>query len=143
MGQKSYKQFLGLPRQLSDISDPDEPVPPEKLDNLQRLMSWIFGDRTRLPVIKESRDITNLLTHVVAVPSAVQYLDDTRDLQAAYERTDGEEVMLRKLLTEANSKLERALGNAHRYPLPEVVGEIEKCEKTVRALLKSVRDADA
>ena len=143
VGQRNIKQFLGLPRRITDINDLDEPVPSTRLDNLQKLMSWIFGDRTRLPVIKESRDITNTLAHVVAVPEAVEYLDATRDLIAAYERTDGEEVMLRKLLVDANTKLERALGLAHRYPLPEVVGEIEKCEKTVRALLKSVRDADA
>jgi hypothetical protein len=57
----------------------------------------------------------------------------------AYERTDGEEKMLLRFLNTANLKLEGALGVAHRHKTLEVVSEVEKCEQTVKALLKIVR----
>jgi hypothetical protein len=139
MGQGNIKQFLGLPKRTKDINL-DEPVPREKLANLKSLISWIFGEGKYLPVIKESRDITNFLSHVVVSPEAVNYLEDSRDLSGAYDRTDGEEKMLLKYLIGANSKLETALGIAHRHKTFEVVAQAEKCEQTVKALLKIVRD---
>ena len=102
MGQGNIKQFLGLPKRTKDI-DLDEPVPREKLANLKSLISWIFGEGKYLPVIRESRDITNFLSHVVVSPEAVNYLENSRDLAGAYDRTDGEEKMLLKYMIGANS----------------------------------------
>lgn len=108
------KQFLGLPRKTKDINFED-PVSIERLPNLKNLLSWVFGKNGKLPVIKESRDITSLLTHVLGSSEAAQYLENTRDLTAAYDRTDGEEKMLLRYLATANTKLEVALGIAHRH----------------------------
>ena len=66
-------------------------------------------------------DITNYLSTVVGSKSAIEYLRRTRNLVEAYDLTDGEEVMLQKLLRTANSKLEKALGVAHRHRSAEVV----------------------
>ncbi len=139
IGQGNIKQFLGLPKRTKDINL-DEPVLRERLGDLKSLLSWIFGDGKYLPVIKESRDITNFLSHVVISSEAVKYLESTRDLAGAYDRTDGEEKMLLKYLTGANSKLETTLGIAHRHKTFEVVTQSEKCEQTVKTLLKIVRD---
>jgi hypothetical protein len=139
MGQGNIKQFLGLPKRTKDI-DLNQPVPTEKLVNLRSLISWIFGEGKYLPVIRESRDITNFLSHVVMSAEAVSYLENTRDLLGAYDRSDGEEKMLLKYMMGANSKLETALGIAHRHRTFEVVTQAEKCEQTVKALLKIVRD---
>ena len=141
IGQGNIKRFLGLPRRLSEVN-PDEPVTTDKLGNLKSLVSWVFGDGKRGPVIYESRDITNYLSHIVANPEAIKYLENTRDLMGAYDLSDGEETMLLKYLGVANSKLEKALGVAHRHRIPEVVLEIEKCEQTVKTLLKIARGTD-
>lgn len=141
VGQGKIKQYLGLPKKLSEVS-PDEPVAPDNLANLRILISWIFGDGKKDRVITESRDITNYLSHIVTSPEAVLYLEKTRDLTGAYERTDGEEKMLLKYLNTANLKLEGALGVVHRHKKPEVISEIEKCENTVKALLKLARSTD-
>jgi hypothetical protein len=50
--------------------------------------------------------------------------------------------MLLKYLADADSKLEKALGVVHRHRIPDVLSEIEKCEETVKALLKIVRSTD-
>ena len=139
IGQANVKQFLGLPRRTKDINF-DDPVSIERLPNLKNLLSWVFGENGKLPVIKESRDITNLLTHVLGSPEAVQYLENTRDLAAAYDRTDGEEKMLLKYLATANTKLEVALGIAHRHKTFEALSQVQKCEQTVAALLNTLKD---
>jgi len=139
LGQGNIKQFLGLPKKIKD-TDIEEPVPQDNLSNLNDLISWVFGDSKYRPVIKESRDITNYLSHVVASFEAVNYLRDRRDLIGAYDRTDGEERMLLKYLNAANSKLEAALGIAHRHRTFEVIAQAERCEQTAKTLLKTVTE---
>jgi hypothetical protein len=139
IGQGNIKRFLGLPRRLSDV-DFNEPIAIEYLENLKALVSWIFGDGKKAPVISESRDITNYLSHIVASPEAVAFLENTRDLHGAFDLSDGEEQMLLRYLHLANLKLEKALSVAHRHKIPDVVLEVEKCEQTVETLLKVVRD---
>ena len=141
IGLGNIKRFLGLPRKLSEVN-PDEPVAIEKLENLRSLVSWVFGDGKQERVITDSRYITRYLSYIVTSSEAVSYLERTCDLKGAYERTDGEEKMLLKYLNKANLKLEGALGVAHRHKTPEVISEVEKCEHTVKALLKIVRSTD-
>lgn len=139
LGQGNIKQFLGLPKKTKDTSI-EEPVPADKLEHLKDILSWIFGDAKYLPAIKESRDITNYLSHVVASSEAVRYLKERRDLTGAYDRTDGEEKMLLKYLNAANSKLEAALGIAHRHRTLEVIAQAERCELTAKTLVKTVKE---
>jgi hypothetical protein len=135
VGQVNVKRYLGLPVKLKDVSS-ESPVPKEKITELGNLLSWLFGEGKKVTrVIKESRDITNKLVHVVASPYAIKYLEKTRDLSEAFERSNGEETMLLRTLSQANSKLEQALGVAHRYKSTEVVGEVEKCVETAGRLL--------
>jgi hypothetical protein len=151
IGQKSIKFFLGWSKGAPDSGqlkglrleeiELDSPVPESHLKNLRELLSWLYGEGNKArPVIHESRDITNYLSSVVASPSAVEYLRRTRNLVEAYELTDGEEVMLQRLLRTANTKLERALGIAHRHKTPDVVEEIKKCHETTVRLVESVKD---
>jgi len=141
VGLGNIKRFLGLPRKLSD-ADADEPVGRENLTNLKRLVSWLFGDGERGAAIRESRDITNYLSHVVGNAEAIGYLESTGDLLGAYDLSDGEQTMLLKYLRAANAKLEKALGVVHRHRIPEVLLEIEKCAQTVQALLQTARGTD-
>jgi hypothetical protein len=139
VGLRNIKRFLSLPTKFSD-TNLDTPVPQQSLRNLENLISWIFGDGRKQRVIQESRDITEYLTHVVASAEALEYLENSRDLLAAYDRTDGEEKMLLKYLAAANSKLETALGIAHRHKTFEVITQAEKCEQTVKTLVKTVKE---
>jgi hypothetical protein len=141
VGQGNIKRFLGLPKKLSEVNV-NAPVPSSTLENLKNLLSWVFGDGKKRAVINESRDITTYLSHIVASSEAVSYLEKTRDLVGAYDRTDGEEKMVLRYLSTANSKLEWALGIAHRHKTLDVTMEVEKCEKTVQALLKTLRESN-
>ena len=119
----------------------DTPIPDSHLENLRDFLSWIYGEGTKvLPVIKESRDITSFLTHVVASEKAVEYLRTTRDLHEAYDLTDGEEAMVRRLLGTANTKLEKVLGVVHRHKTADVIAEAKKCAATANRVLKTVQE---
>lgn len=151
IGQKNIKSYLGWTKAVPETGkiktmpldeiELGSPVDDEHLPNLRNLLSWLFGEGSKvLPVIKESRNITDYLQHVVASPKAVDYLQDTRNLVEAYDLTDGEEIMLRKLLKLANLKLEKALGVAHRHKTPDVIAEAEKCSETAGLLVKAVKE---
>ena len=151
IGQRNIKLFLGWSKtvptskeikslKLEEIAL-GSPVPEDHLRNLRDLLSWLYGEGSKVrPVINESRDITNYLSTVVGSKSAIEYLRRTRNLVEAYDLTDGEEVMLQKLLRTANSKLEKALGVAHRHRSAEVVDEAEKCYETASRVVKTVKE---
>lgn len=151
IGQRNIKFYLGWSKaipnsdqlrgmKLEEIAL-ESPVPQSHLRNLRDLLSWLYGEGAKVrPVINESRDITNYLSSVVGSKSAVEYLRLTRNLIEAYELTDGEEVMLQKLLRSANTKLEKALGVAHRHKTPDVIDEAEKCYETAGRIVESVKD---
>ncbi|RJQ14141.1 MAG: hypothetical protein C4560_12785 [Nitrospiraceae bacterium] len=139
IGQLPIRNYLGMGK-LKEISL-DEPIPNTKIEELKNLLSWLFGeDKNRKPVIDDSREITQYLTHVVKSPEAVEYLNKTRRLQDAYELTDGEETMLKKTLSSAGFKLEKALGIIHRHKTLEIKAEVEKCFETANRLRKTINE---
>jgi hypothetical protein len=151
IGQRNIKFFLGWSRTIPNTKQLkslrleeiklDSPVPENHLQNLRDLLSWLYGEGSKVrPAINESRDITNYLSAVVASRIAVEHLRRTRNLIEAYELTDGEEVMLQKLLRTANGKLEKALGVAHRHKTTEAIDEAEKCHETAARVVKSLKE---
>ena len=150
IGQRNIKIFLGWTKDGGNgpvkVLPLDEvplaaPIPEDHMDNLRDFLSWIYGEGSKvLPVIKDSRDITNFLSHVVASKQAVEYLRKTRDLREAYDLTDGEEAMVKRLLGLANTKLEKVLGVVHRHKTIEVIAEAEKCSDTAVRVVKTARE---
>ena len=100
----------------------------------------MFGDDRNSPVIGESRDITDYLSSVVESPGALKHLERTRNLQEAYDLSDGEEQMVLRYLAYINSKLQTVLGLAHLHKTADVISEVEKCAETVKQLLKTVKE---
>lgn len=139
-GQGSVKDYLGLEKRIQDI-DLNNPVPKNKIGNLKNIFSWLFGEGKLKPaVIKESRDITDKLSPVLRNEKAVEYLLATRDLNEAYERSDGDEELLKKYLAKANSLMERSLGFVGRYKSDDISEEITKLKdnlKSLEVLIKS------
>jgi hypothetical protein len=141
IGQGKIKRYLGLPISIKETNT-KAPTPKENIDNLKNFMSWLFGDERNKPVIKESRDITSYLSHVVESPEALKYLERTRNLLEAYDLSDGEEQMVLRYLAGANGKLQTVLGLVHRHKTEEVISEVEKCSDTVKQLLKTVKESE-
>lgn len=134
-GQNSIKEFLGLPSNLTQVNY-EKPVPAEKEENLLLLFSWLYGEGTKVArVLKESRDITNYLSHVIKSPLALDHLKTTRNLLESYERSGGEEQQLLTYLKKANANLEKSLQFIHRHKANEPVGtELDKSSDTIKTL---------
>jgi len=140
LNQQRIKQFIGLPRRLTDVNF-ETPVPEDKLDNLKDVLTWVFGDGKKQAAISDSRQIP-MLGHVVANAEAAVYLKHTNNLFEAYDRTSGEEEILLKKLVDANRNLEFSLGIAHRHKTFDVLEQTERCAKTANTLLEMVSKED-
>ena len=140
LGQGPIKEYLGISKNWSEV-DVEKPIKKSKISNLKNLFSFLFGEgKEKLPVIKESRDITGKLTHVLRLKHSADFLLQTRDLDAAYDRSDGEETLVLKQLTTANRNLETALGIVHRHKTEQVIGEVKKCKETLNQITKILEE---
>lgn len=149
IGSRPVKKFLGWQTEvkgtikslpLSEV-DLDMPVDESHLDNLHYLLRWLFGEGSKIPrAIHESRNITGSLKNVLESEQAIDHLKKTGDLKEAYELTDGEEAMVKRLLLNSNRSLERALSVAHRHRTEDVIAAVTRCEETVVQLKKSVME---
>ena len=140
LGQGPIKDYLGMPKNWSEVNV-EQPIKKAKMLNLKNLFSFLFGEgKEKLPVIKESRDITGKLTHVLRLKHSAEFLLQTRDLDAAYDRSDGEETLVLKQLTTANRNLETALGIVHRHKTEQVIGEVKKCKETLNQITRILEE---
>lgn len=133
-GQGAIKDFLGLPKRWTDIDFSKPVIPKDKLENLLMLFLWLFGDGNRKRAIKESRDITNFLSHIVQSDDAVRVLNDTWDVQAAFDISGGEEALIRTYFTRANMNLEKVLGILHRHKSDLIKKEVERSADTIETM---------
>jgi hypothetical protein len=135
LGQRPIKKHLGLPRRLPTKAV-DQLVPEEHLDELREVTVWIFGDSDRKPVIGESRDISRRLAKVIENPEALEHLRLTNDLDAAYERTGGEEQYLLRRFAAA----ERAIRDgAGLLPLYSEESDVKDAVDRLVALVDGLR----
>ena len=140
LGHGAIKDYLGIPKNWKEV-DVENPIDSSKLDNLKNFFSFLFGEgKDKYPVIKESRDITSKLSHVIRSEKAVAYLIRTRDLESAYDLSDGEEKMVLRYLAKANDQLKTVLGIVHLHKTEDVKDEAEKCHKTSQQILKTVKE---
>ena len=142
LSQRALKTFLGMPSRLpteateSIIDTPDLP-------KLRELVSWIYGDpqRGQERVIRDSRKIAERLAPVIANEKALAHLRETRDLEAAYEYSDGERNYLARQLQTADRAVERALGVAHLFIGDEEIRtRFASLKKRVDALRKQLSE---
>lgn len=138
LGQGPVKEFLGIPRRWAAV-DLDQIVPLDKQRNLVDLFSWLFGDGSHLKrVIAESRDITGKLTDILRNEEAIQYLRQTRNLDRAWERSDGERELLARYLLRGRDNLRDAAGLVPTNNHEDIRKLIEECKTAADTLLKMV-----
>ena len=110
---EGFQEYLGI-----DITQHiDSPVPADKIDNLQEVMYWILGSKSKgiKPIIKsQNPDIRNL-NQVLTKPDATQLLKSTNDLSIAYDMSlDGGDVFYQTLV-EVQIRIQKALSKISFY----------------------------
>ncbi len=137
IGQANVKAYIGLPTQL-DKTNFEQPVPTEKIENLRRLFKWLFGNEEEPAALKDSRDITNFLSPVLANEESTDYLVDTGDLREAYERSDGEEMSLVKKLRAAKSALQKSAALISTHQSDAIRKLVDECAKSLKSIQKII-----
>jgi hypothetical protein len=139
-GQGSIKRYIGLPEKWNNI-DFDKIVSTENLYKLKRVFRWIYGDGNKLSVITESRDITNKLSPVLNYDEATKYLEEYNDLEGAYDRSDGDDLLLSKYFANAIKYLDKAfILIADNGISDEGRIYIDKIKKRIKSIRKILRN---
>lgn len=115
----------------------DRIVPTESLKYFENVLTWIFGNSQtgEKPVLTDSRNITNKLSYVVNNESARNYLLKYKDLDGAFEHTNGEKEFLSKNVTKATRAIQTSLQFAYKYKNDEdLLRQVKELEELLTAL---------
>lgn len=102
LGGLEVQKFLGLSGEITA-----DPVPQDKLKNLEEFVAWSVGTKTRKAILS-SRD-QNKLEAVLSSPRALQYLRTTRDLGSALFYTEYTTAEIATQLRSASYTIEECL----------------------------------
>ncbi|MCE5340265.1 MAG: hypothetical protein LLF92_03950 [Planctomycetaceae bacterium] len=133
----SIREYIGVPSyKEANLQKPL--IPKNKLQNLEILLTWIFGNgKDKTPILTDSRKITSHLAPILADKEATKYLLDYNSLEEAYERSGGDKEFLKKKIKVATRAIKNALQTAYKYKgdkeivplwreLDEAIGELKK-----------------
>jgi hypothetical protein len=132
----SIREYLGV-EAYSKVDLDSDLITSEKSDNFKNVLTWIYGnvDTNQQPVLTDSRKITNTLSHVVTKQDAIDYLLKYKDLDGAYERTNGEREYLSKKMTDASRAMQESLKFAFKYKKDEeLLSQVSELEELIEAL---------
>jgi hypothetical protein len=104
---------------------------------LKNILTWIYGNKNtnEQPVLTDSRKITDTLSHVVKKDEAIEYLLKYKDLEGAYDRTNGEREYLSKKLTNASRAMQESLKFAFKYKNDDdLIKQVTELEELIEAL---------
>ncbi|WP_318640752.1 hypothetical protein [Flavobacterium ardleyense] len=132
------REYIGV-KSYSEINFDNRIVPLEKLDEFQSVLTWVFGNKfkSERPALTDSRLITSTLSHVVHSPEAVAYLRKYKDLEGAFDRTNGEKEYLIKNLSKAFVTIQESLKFAYKYAGDKEIREKVKDLEEVIEVLKN------
>lgn len=137
----TIREYMGV-KKYSEVDFTNDVVPIEKLENFENILTWIYGNENKHEkrVLTDSRQITNTLSHIVKHESAVEYLLEEKDLEGAYERTNGEKEFLSKKLVDTHKILKSCLQFAYKYKDDEtLLKQIEELEEITKVLKDNLK----
>lgn len=128
------REFIGLTKQRTVLPLCRWPVPKAKADRLKELFSYMFGDEHTPAVMTDSR-LLDKLGAILRSRPALENLRANRNLDMAYELSEGEEKRLIGCLQRASYQLDEALRDAHRHRgSPRVAEWVKRCCGSVREI---------
>lgn len=136
----NIRKYLGV-ESYSKVDLENELIDSNKYDEFRNVLTWVYGnkDTNEQPVLTDSRKITNTLSHVVDSSDAVEYLIKFRDLDGAYDRTNGEREFLSKKMVSASRAIQTSLKFAFKYKNDEeLIKQVEELEELIEVLKKNL-----
>ena len=138
LNSPSIRNYIGTPT-YKEANFQDRIVPINKTEQLRNLLTWIYGDGKKEPVLSDSRRITSELAPVLASKEATEYLIKNHNLEEAYERSEGERDYIVRKITTASNSIKYALGFAWKYKDDqEIKDAINECSSAIEQLQKMI-----
>jgi len=134
---QGFRRYLGL--QSTPLDTPN-PIPADKVKNLERVMFWLYGSKRKdiTPVITSQNPDLGYLSSILNDENATMTLESTGDLDAAYEDSLGALNVFQNSVIEAKSNVQKALMNVSGYDGGEA---LLKTVGTLSALVDSLYNA--
>jgi hypothetical protein len=124
-----YREFLGLPEEWRDEDPVPDPVPKNRIENLQRVMMWLYGskDDNIKPVVNSQNPDIKDLAAVLANSRARTIMMLRNDLREAYKQIEHKGARFEAALVNAKQEAETAMGQITGYdPSDSTLLEIGK-----------------
>ena len=103
----SVCDYLGLPGD-ANAALPESPVPARGIENLRRLMSWIYGQKNEPAIIQAVPPDIGRLAKVIGDDTARTVLETACDLDAAFRETEDKALLFDRALMESMRHLDIA-----------------------------------
>lgn len=138
LNSPSIREFVGV-ESYKKVDFSKRVVPIKKLENLEKLLTWIYGNgKDKTAILTDSRKITNRLAPILADESSTEHLLKYENLEDAYERIGGEKALVEKELWKAQRALRKANSSVKKVDKKEVIGFFLETEKAITDLKNSI-----
>jgi hypothetical protein len=112
-----YREFLGLPEEWRASEPKPDPVPKKNLENLRRILLWLFGSKSDdvKPVIISQNPDLKFLSAVLANPRARTVMLLRNDLREAHAQVERKGARFEGALVNAKQEAEVAMSQIIGY----------------------------
>jgi hypothetical protein len=112
-----YREFLGLSDEWREADPEPNPVPTENLDNLRRVMVWLYGSKSDdiEPIIVSQNPHIKQLGAVLLNGRARSIMMMRNDLREAYAQVETKSERFEKSLINAKQEAENAMAQITGY----------------------------
>lgn len=142
LNSPAIRNYIGTPT-YKDADFKGRIVPINKMEHLKNLLTWIYGDGKKEPVLSDSRRITSELAPVLSSKEATEYLLKNHNLEEAYERSEGERDYIVRKINVASNSIKYALGFAWKYKKDqEIKDAIKESASAIDELQKMINAND-
>lgn len=142
---QGFQRYLNLEQTPRDTIDP---VPENKLQNLERVMFWLYGSKRKdiQPIVQSQNPDLGNLSSILKNESATMSLEASNNLEIAYEISIGLSKVFLNYLVDAKIALQKAYSNVSGYngeidPL-KTAGTIAKLANNLYDTMESINQKD-
>ena len=151
LSRSHYRDFLGIDTTWARYDPSPNPVPHNRLKQLQQVLVWIYGSKLDevLPVVQSQNPDIKHLGEVFVSTEARHILETTSDLKAAHASTEPADTRFTASLLRTRSSLQdtaaslRAYDGRARSPLDIAEDVNETAETVYSRMQKKYREATA
>lgn len=144
LARPNVRRYLGLPEDLLTDVLPANPIPPDRHRNLEFLLSWLYGEPGKAPVLRSQNPDLNRIVEVLGNAIATEKLEATRDLELAYDQAEDKSAKFSSLLYGIIKQAEETLGLSGGYDasaeLFEAAGNLRETVAQLYRGMKAKRD---